>query len=69
MNNNDCYMCGGSGSYRTWDKESGRTDEVSCVCWQRVSVGPSLTDEQSRELVMARIRKQFGDGAILKGDK
>lgn len=55
--------------YHTWDKKSGLTEEVQCVCWQRVSVGASLTDEQSRELVMARIRKQFGDGAILKGDK
>jgi hypothetical protein len=65
-----CNYCGGSGTYQTWDKQSGRTDEVQCVCWQRVSGGTSLTDEQSRALVMERIRKQFGEKAFIKqGDQ
>ena len=69
MNNLECFRCGGSGRYQLWDRESGRTEEESCTCWQRRTYYAPVERKDGKDWAIELIRKQFGEKAILKGDK
>lgn len=61
----NCIKCGGTGEYRLYDRESGDTETVSCA---HVSMWYLSPRNDGKDWAIELIRKQFGDGAILKGD-
>lgn len=61
----NCIKCGGTGEYRLYDRDSGDTETVSCA---HISMWYLSPRKDGKDWAIELIRKQFGEGAILKGN-